>query len=105
MAEHKGAEVLEAFDHDFNTASEIPASIMKCMAFIKDNTGLLGDYNTGKAKLNVSASVVMVTARSSRMRTDLLQWIDEQDDLKIGQVSIKSMAGGDTVPHIEIHQN
>lgn len=101
MTDYDTAELLEAFDNDYNSADDVSAPIAKCMAFIRDNTGLLGNYNAGDVKLNAGGTTVMVTARSSTMRTDLHQWVQDQSDLKISTIGIKKRRDA-TVPYLEI---
>lgn len=104
MADHNVSELLDAFDHSYD--SEPSDAILKVMAFIRDNTGLLGDYNPGKARLNTSGTTVMVTSRERRFssHSPLLSWLNEQDDVEITYIGVKSMSGGEKHPHVEIKE-
>ena len=103
------AELAEQFDLDDSfDPGRIPDEIVEAMEYIRDNTGLLGDYNTGIARLAEGGEVIQVYARRRYLSSHdrLILWVQkpEQEKILFGQIGHRQHPEtGEPTTYVEIH--
>jgi len=101
-------ELIAQFDtHDQIDPDRVPDELVEVMEYIRDKTGLLGDYNQGIVKLaNAETIQWYPRGRIFSAHDDLLHWIQEpeQSDVIIAQCGTRLHPDTDeTTGYIEIH--
>ena len=105
------AELAEQFNANLNhyDVDDIPTEIVDVMLYIADNTGLLGDYNTGLIRLIEGGQKLQWYARNDRYfsdHSDLLHWLQkpEQSEVILAIVGARNHPEtGEKTPYAEIH--
>lgn len=93
---------------DRNDPDDIPQPIVRVMEYIRENTGLLGDYHDGTVQLAEGGQTIQWYGRGRLFsdHNDLLRWLQlvpEADDVIFAIMGIRHV-DGDPTPYAEIHE-
>jgi hypothetical protein len=101
-------DLMEQFgiDRDYYEPGEIDPAIQNAMKRINERSGLLDDYNDGIIQMAEGTRTIQWYGRRRCLsgNNNLLHWIQQQDDLLIAQVCVRSHPETDEpTPYAEIH--
>jgi len=100
-------DLAQAFDYDRDPA-DIPSAIVATMEYIDGNTGLLGDYNSGIARLVEGGQTIQWYGRGDYFsdHSELLHWIQQNDTpVMLAIVGVRTHPDtGEKAPYAEIHE-
>lgn len=102
-------QLAEQFGLDTDTydVSDIDPAIVQTMKYIRANTGLLGDYHSGKVFLGEGGAIIQWYARGSYFSNhdDLFHWVQmECDGVMLGLAGVRRHPDtGEPTPYAEIH--
>jgi len=103
------AELAEKFglDTDRLDPEDIDPKLVRVMQYIDQNTGLLGDYNTGLVRFAEGDRIIQWYGRSRYLSAhdNLLNWVQmEADGVLLASIGVRTNPNTATkTPYAEIH--
>lgn len=96
------------YDTDHYDVGDIPDEIVAAMKYIDENTGLLGDYNTGIVQLVEGGQKIQWYSRGGRYFSEhdtLLHWIQQEaEEIFLGTAGMREHPDDEKQrPYAEIH--
>lgn len=107
MSEDDITELAEQFDLSTDDTDDIEPELVDVLRYIRDQTGLLGDYNQGRVNLAEGGRIIQWYGRDRYLsnHNKLLHWVQcEAEGVHLGVVGVRPHPKtADSCPYAEIH--